>query len=302
MVLALSHAEKILFIAVIVAAVAFFAHTMYRRLAVLLVAQKEDRTDHLPDRILAMLKYGFGQYRLPDELIPGLLHIFIFVGFVTLSIRTTEIAVMGLRSSHYTLYQIPSIGPAVGSVYGWLKDIVVVGVLLGVVGFTWRRLVTKPKRMQGVHHTHAIMILGWIASLMIADMLLEGGYQAWADANGVAIEHAGLGSMVKGLFSPGGGKTMWAAMVWVHTVLVLGFLNYLPFGKHFHVLLAIPNVFLGRMTPNGRLAPILDIEGKFERMDTEPVAIGVNQVEDLTWKQIFDAYTCAECGRCVPYW
>jgi Fe-S oxidoreductase len=300
-VLSFSPAEKGLFIAAVIVAVAFFSWTMYRRLGVLLLARNENRTDRVGERTLAMLKYGFGQHRLPDDLIPGLLHIFIFVGFLTLSIRTMEIAVMGVTSSDYNLYAIPGIGHALGTGYGWLKDIVVAAVLVGVVGFAWRRLVSKPRRMQGLHHAHAILILGWIASLMFADMLLEGGYQAWAAANGVAIEHAGLGSLFTGLFGPESGKATWAAMVWVHTVLVLGFLNYLPFGKHFHVLLAIPNVFFGRMTPNGRLAPILDLEGAFERMDTEPVAIGVSQVEDLSWKQIFDAYACAECGRCVPY-
>ncbi len=299
--LSFSPVEKVLFVLVILAAIGYFARTMYQRLAVLMVAQKEERTDRVGERLSAMLKYGFGQYRMPDELVPGLLHIFIFVGFLTLSIRTTEIAVMGLTSSHYTLYAIPGIGPLLGNAYSWVKDVVVAGVLIGVVGFTWRRLVSKPTRMQGIHHAHAVMILGTIASLMVADMLLEGGYQAWAAANDVPVEHEGLGSIFAGLFGPESGQVTWAAMVWIHTVLVLGFLNYLPFGKHFHVLLAIPNVFFGRLTPNGRVAPILDIEGKFERMDTEPVAIGVNQLEDLTWKQIFDVYACAECGRCVPY-
>ena len=299
--LSFSAAEKALFIAAVIGAVAFFSYTMYRRLGILLLAQKENRADHIPGRILAMLKYGFGQRRMFDELIPGLLHIFIFVGFMTLAIRTTEIAVMGVTSSHYSLYAIPGIGHVIGTAYGWLKDIVVAGVLVGVVGFTWRRLVSKPERMQGIHHMHAVMILGWIAALMFADMLLEGGYQAWAASSGVAIEHAGLGSIFRGWFTPDGGKATWTAMVWVHTVLVLGFLNYLPFGKHFHVLLAIPNVLFKRMTPNGHLVPILDIEGKFERMETEPVPIGVSQVEDLTWKQIFDVYACTECGRCVPF-
>ena len=301
-VLFFSPVVKGLFVAAVIAAVAFFSYTMYRRLGILFLTQKENRLDQLPRRVWSMIKFGFAQYRMPEEIIPGLLHIFIFVGFMALTIRTTEIAVMGVTSSHYNLYAIPVIGPVVGTVYGWLKDIVVVGVLIGLAGFAWRRLVSKPKRMQGIHHLHAVLILCWIASLMIADMFLEGGYQAWAEAVGAKAEHAGfLWHIWKPVFGPTSGLWMWKAMVWIHTGLVLGFLNYLPYGKHFHVLLAIPNVFFGRTTLSGHLAPILDIEGKFERMDTEPVPIGIAKVEDMTWKQVFDVYSCTECGRCVPF-
>jgi len=302
--LSLSTVGIYLFLASIAAGLGIFAYTMYRRLALVFKAQPDSRFDHLPRNFFSMIKYGFVQYRMPMELAPGLFHIFIFVGFLTVSIRTMVIFGMGLSGSYFNLEYIPLVGFILGPLYAVIKDIVVIGILVGCAGFTWRRLVSKPERMQGIVHWEAVLILGWISSLMFADMLLEGGYLAWAHANGQVVHHwaPSLGQIFEPLFDAKSGAIIWKAMVWVHSLLILGFLNYLPFGKHFHVITAIPNVFFGPQETPGRVSPIHDIEGLFEKMEEDPgLAIGVGKVEDLTWKQMMDAYSCTECGRCVTF-
>ncbi|MBZ0272588.1 4Fe-4S dicluster domain-containing protein [bacterium] len=283
----------------IVGALLIFANTMARRIAVMRAAQPDLRFDHIPRNLYLLVKYGLGQGRMPQEKSAGWLHIFIFFGFMVLSVRTLEIFVMGFAGSEANLHNLPAVGGIVGPVYYLLKDIVAVLVVVGCAGFAWRRLVSRPVRMRGVKHAEAVLILAWIASLMFADFFLEAG----AAASG--LRHGGLpalGSVFAGLFGAESGETTFRLMVWAHSLLVLGFLNYLPFGKHFHVITALPNTFVAPQDPPGRVRPILDIEDRLERMEEDPsVALGIGKAEDLTWKQVLDVYSCTECGRCVPF-
>ena len=100
--LSLAPIGKGLFVAGTIAAIVVFAYVMYRRLGLLFLGQFENRFDRLPARFWAMIKYGFGQYKMPQELIPGLLHIFIFVGFMVLTVRTVEIFVMGVTAQVFS--------------------------------------------------------------------------------------------------------------------------------------------------------------------------------------------------------
>ena len=191
--LALSGLWKALFAIAILGLLAVHGIVMYHRIRLMMVGPKENRFDRIKDRIGRLLHYGLGQGRMPDELVPGLLHIFIFGGFMILSIRTLELFVMGFGGYEYTLHHIPAVGGVIGPVYSFIKDILVILVITGCVGFMWRRLVSQPKRMQGLHHWEPVAILFWICGLMVFDMLHEGGYNAVAVANGVAAAAALIG-------------------------------------------------------------------------------------------------------------
>ena len=110
------------------------------------------------------------------------------------------------------------------------------------------------------------------------------------------------GSAVAAILSPMGLSDMGLDIIrhagfWTHSVLVLLFLNLLPHSKHFHVITAIPNVYLQDLDPPGRLVPIEDLEGKVEREET----LGIARIEEFSWKAILDFYTCTECGRCTDF-
>ncbi len=289
-----------LFLAVLLIGLGIFLYVFYYRLQILTLGSADNRFDQLGNRVYAMIKYAFLQYKMPQELSAGLLHIFIFAGFMTLSIRTLIIFGQGFGGSGFSLNAIPAIGYYIGPIYALLKELVVIGVLIGCVGFAWRRLISKPTRMQDIPQAEPVLILCWIAGLMIADMLLEAGLHAVGHHEAGFFTAPSLGWLFSGLMNESSGATMWEAMVWVHSVMILIFLNYLPFGKHFHIITAIPNVFLSNMNPRGRLKPIENLEELFEKMEEEDVSIGYQNVEDYSWKEILDLYTCTECGRCMP--
>ncbi len=288
--------NMILFALMILAGLAIFGYVMYRRFKLMTLGPGENRFDEIPKRIAAAVKFGFGQNRMPREKQAGWLHIFIFGGFMVLSIRTTIIFGMAFGGPEFGLGMIPGVGGVLDVLYGLLKDLVVIGVLVGCVGFAYRRLILKPTRMQNVPQLEPVVILCWISGLMFADMLLEGGLIA-----GTGHGSFSLGKLWAPLFTPETGLKVYKGMVWLHSFMILAFLNYLPFGKHFHVITGIPNVFFLNLKPKGRVAPIEDLEAKFEKMEEDPdLPIGISQFEHMTWKQVNDIYSCTECGRCVP--
>ncbi len=296
----MGNVSTILFLVALVLGLGIFLYVFYYRLQIMLLGGEDNRFDQIAKRIWVTVKFAFGQYRMPQEFSAGILHIMIFAGFMVLSIRTTLIFGMGFGGSEFSLYNIPAIGPIVGPLYGVVKDLVVIGVLIGTMGFSWRRLVSKPLRMQNIPQWEPVLILCWISGLMLADIFLEAGAHAAGVHEKGIFAAPSLGMLFAPLFTAQSGAVIWEAMVWVHSVMILIFLNYLPFGKHFHIITAIPNVFFSNLDPHGRLTPIHNLEEKFEKMEEEEVVIGYQNVEQYSWKEIMDLYTCTECGRCMP--
>jgi Fe-S oxidoreductase len=163
--------------------------------------------------------------------------------------------------------------------------IVLVAVLYGL----WRRLVTHPPRLK--LSVEGALILIWIGALMASDLIGDAALFARVPGSperGAAYVSSALSGIFAGV-DPAVQKTWWQVMFWCHVTLILAFLNYLPFGKHFHVLTALPATFLRRLTPSGA-ADRMEFEGK--------ESFGVGQLEDFSWRRILDMYSCTECGRC----
>ncbi len=283
--------------AMLVLGLAFFAFTMLRRLAPLLALRREDRLDRLGERVRALLAFGFGQKRLvdPEERTAGLLHVLIFAAFIVLALRTISMFGMGFAGADFHLPLLAHDAP-LGRAYLFLKDLVVLGALVGVAGFLWRRLVTKPDRV--TLSTEGVVILLFIAGLMLTDMTFDGGLlldgrtppalDPWAPA-------ASLGALALGGLGLQAGPAVAVAEVslFLHLALILVFLNVLPYGKHFHIITALPNVLFARLEPRAALRK-LDLEA-------EDASFGTATVKDLSWKEAWDTYSCTECGRCQTH-
>jgi Fe-S oxidoreductase len=281
-----------------------FARTMLGRTKILLAGKPETRWDLVGDRIQNLLKIGIGQqkmFRDPSDPSSGWLHAFTFWGFMILGLRTTQLFVQAFVPD----WQLPLIE----ALYGPAKDITVAVVLVAILGFFYRRLVLRPKRIAYSHE--ALLILGFIGMLMVTEFLYEGAHFGGRIAAGdtVAAEHvahAPIGSFLANLFANSGMDPValqWfgEANYWVHLGIVLTFMNLLPLSKHFHVITSLPNVFLSRLEPKGALSFVPDIEKALE----EEKPLGLSQPGDMTWKQVLDLYTCTECGRCevnCPAW
>ena len=246
----------------LLAGLGFFAFTVHRRLAPLAALRPADRTDRRPERLAALLRFGFGQRRLldPEELVPGVLHALLFAAFLVLALRTVTLFGMGFDPA----FHLPALGPesALGRGYLHLKDLVVWAAALAALGFLWRRLVTRPQRL--THSWEGTLVLGFILGLMVTE---------------IAFDRAG------------GASAIGRASYWLHLVLVLAFLCFLPFGKHFHVVTALPNVFLRALPPGSAALRRLDLEA-------ESASFGTATVANLSWKEALDVYSCTECGRC----
>ncbi|HET8733131.1 MAG TPA: 4Fe-4S dicluster domain-containing protein, partial [Anaeromyxobacteraceae bacterium] len=275
-------------------AAAIFAFTMTRRVVPLLALRRDDRTDHAADRLRNLLRFGFGQKRLvdPEERRPGVMHVVIFAAFLVLAIRTITMFGMGFSEG----FHLPLLGPgsALGDVYAFVKDVMVLAALVAVAGFVWRRLVTKPDRV--TLSTEGVVILFFIAGLMLTDLLFDGAEMiarsepgSWAVPSGslgaALLERSGLGA--------GGIHAVGVASFWLHLAIILVFGNVLPYGKHFHIITGLPNVFFARLPPLAALRK-LDLEA-------EDASFGTATVKDLSWKEGWDVYSCTECGRCQTH-
>jgi len=270
----------------------FFAFTMLRRLAPLWAFRKDDRLDQPGERFRALLRFGFGQSRLPTrgEVWPGFLHVLIFAAFLVLGARTVTLFGVGF-SPHFHL---PLLGPGTvtGDAYAFVKDVAVLLALFAALAFIWRRVVTKPDRV--TRSWEGVLILGFIAGLMVTDVLFEGAERLAAGSPwSWGLPAGSLGAVLLSGLDPGVAAAIGTASFWLHLVIVLVFLNFLPFGKHFHVITALPDVYVQRLPPKGALRK-LDLE-------SETPDYGARTVNDLSWKEALDTYSCTECGRCQTY-
>src|SRR5688500_16740729 len=173
-------------------------------------------------------------------------------------------------------------------------------VVLGAIVFAfYRRLVLHPRRLEGdeTEHMDALIILGMIGGLMLT-LLLTGAFQYVADPASVPAAKPVsrlLGSALGAMTSTGTAHVAREVSWWVHAVLILVFLNYLPYSKHLHIATSIPNVYLSNTSGPGQV-------GVMRAMDLEAEGaeqFGASDVEHLTWKNLLDGYSCTECGRCT---
>lgn len=280
----------------IVAGVGVFSVTAWRRWRLMRLGPAEARWDRPGERLRRTLRFAFGQARMPRYRLAGIGHILIFAGFFVLLIRTIILFGRAYDPEFSLLFFHES--SMLGAAYGLVKEIVALGVLVGVGIFIYYRVVVRLRRMSLGFEGLAILLL--IAGLMVSDFVYEGCRLARAGGAAGPVVHAWLpvgSALARWWWSPEGSwwlETGQAGGLWAHSVIVLVFLNVLPYTKHFHILTAIPNVYFQDLGPAGRLRPIEDLEGRVEREET----LGVARITDLHWKSVLDLYSCTECGRC----
>jgi Fe-S oxidoreductase len=230
-----------------------------------------------------------GQRKLLQRLVPGLMHAFIFWGFLVL-VPTIVIAMIGIVDKHSTF---PWLGDQ--GWYALLVDIFCVLVLAGVIAAVYIRKVQRPNRFRGSHLGEADLILAMIATIVIS-LLLWHATRISLNLNEWPKAWSPVSNALSKLFADNQTtRVLERVFVWVHVVTILTFLAYLPRSKHLHIFVAAINVWFGRTRAGGRLEPL-----KFDDPDVpeEELRFGAGQAKDLTWKQVLDTFSCTECGRC----
>ena len=291
----------VLFGLVLLSALALFAYTMSRRIQLLTLGAgaPDDRLDRPWARFMSVLTYGLFQRKMFRDPYAGLYHALIFGGFLVLTVRTLSLVFEGL----FPQAGLPFFPPGFWEGYLLLKDVVLVTTLAGVVLALGRRHVFKKERLDPSFDADLILLL--IGFLMVTDL-------AAGAARFALLEKAGEGTAARAaaaagaiwepltfflskqisLLSSVSLQSLYFGAWWGHLFAILVFGNYLPFAKHFHVITALPNLYFAKLDPAGKMATF-DIE---KAAETE--RFGVSRIEDFSWKQKLDFYTCTECGRC----
>ncbi|HET9104680.1 MAG TPA: (Fe-S)-binding protein [Solirubrobacteraceae bacterium] len=268
---------------------ALFARRVRFLAALLGTAAPVSRRGDTPRRVRNEATIVLGQRKLLQRLGPGLIHAFIFWGFLVLG-PTILIAMIGAVSKHATF---PWLGDQ-----GWfafLADVFAVLVLIGVVSAVYIRKVLRPRRFAGSHMGEADLILALIA-IIATTLLLWHATRIALGLNEWPAGDAPVSNLLSGLFGHDGvTRVLERLFVWAHVLTILGFLAYLPRSKHLHIATAAINVWYGRTGAPGRLEPL-----RFDDPEVaeEDIRFGAGTAADLTWKQMLDTFSCTECGRC----
>jgi Fe-S oxidoreductase len=295
----------LLYIIIPIIGIALFTFIIAQRLQPLIKAAPDNRFDQLGLRLFNMFKYAVAQYKQPRYMLAGVLHIVIFAGFCILSIRSITLVIVGIKSG----YTLPLFDTWIGTIYNVLKDIAATAVLIAVVVAAIRRGVYKPERYKvpekyGKDHTaEAIFVLCMIGGLMVADMFFEGSDLAAHMNKGLETHYflfpltgTWFVTYVLTLCSDSTLQFFHVFAYTVHEVIFFSFLNFLPLGKHFHVITSMFNVLFMKLN-KGSVKPVKWGVSNDQLDDLE--SFGVKQFEDFTWKHVLDFYSCADCGRCA---
>lgn len=279
--------NSIVFIFVFIISISLFFYNVRRLIRYLKLGRAENRTDKPFQRLKRVLIVAFGQTKLLREPIAGLMHFLIFWGFLILFTAIIE----SIGEGFYSKFSFSFLGP-IHSPLIFLQELFALLVVVSIIYALFRRLVLKPKRLDNHSSAEAYFILTMILFIMLSmygqattKMLMN---HSFTSANFISVR-------LVPLFSSFEIETLtifYYVFWWVHIGLVLLFLNYLPYSKHLHVLTSIPNVYFAKLTPKGTLQTV-------NLSDENLTKFGASDVEDFTWKQLLDSYTCTECGRCV---
>jgi Fe-S oxidoreductase len=246
------------------------------------------RADAVGDRVRQEAVVVLGQRKLLQRALPGVMHALIFWGFIVL-FPTIVMAMIAIVDRDATL---PWLGGQ--EWFALLADVFAVLVLVGVGTALWIRKIVRPARFEGSHLGEADLILALISGIVIT-LLLWHAARIALGLNEYDAGAAPVANLLSGLFGDGTvTEVLERVLVWAHVLIILGFLAYLPHSKHLHIISAAVNVYFGRTRARGRLEPL-----QFdEETPEEDMRFGIGTVEDLTWKQMMDSFSCTECGRC----
>ncbi|RMF84920.1 MAG: (Fe-S)-binding protein, partial [Nitrospinota bacterium] len=274
-----------LFFLIVLGVLAYAVYTHYQRWR-LGQGEEENRFDQVGQRIKDLFLQVFGQQRILRDRYPGLMHLFIFSGFLVLFIGTSMIAVQENLSIEY-LY---------GSFYlfySLLLDLFGLLVLVGIGMAVYRRVVLRPERLNNVLDDFTTLSLFFL--VLLTGYLVEGPRIAATElqAHPAWSWWSPLGLLVAKIFSgleEGTLRTMHKVFWWVHMALAFAFIGYFGYSKLSHILFSPLNILLRSSRPRGALKPIRD----FENAET----FGAGTLRDLSWKQLLDSDACTSCGRC----
>ncbi len=306
---------QLIFLVFTIAAIVFFSINVRKISRNINLGRPLDRSDRKAERWLTMLKVAFGQTKMTKRPIAALLHFFVYAGFIIINLEVLEIIIDGLFGTH-RIFASP-----LGGLYNFLIgsfEVLAGLVLFGVIVFYIRRNILKLKRFSGPEMTqwpksdaNYILI---IETLLMAAFLTMNAADHKLQLMGASHYFTAGSFPVSGFLVPLLPDSESALIMiersawWFHIIGILAFLNYLPYSKHFHIILAFPNTYYSNLQPKGEFTDMKSVSNEVKAMldpsfTPEPIPeggkFGAKDIQDLTWKNLMEAYTCTECGRCT---
>lgn len=311
--------QQIFFILCLAAAIFFFVKKISEIRRNINLGRDEDFKDNPSLRWKNVVLLALGQKKMFKRPLPAILHLFVYAGFIIINIEILEILLDGVLGQHRLF------APMLGGLYSFLVgffEVLAATVLIACVIFLIRRNITKVKRLNqaeldGWPKSDANLILITEVVLMSLFLIMNAAdlrLQELQAAHYTATEPFWISSHLTGMFGGMGEggliaieRTCW----WLHIIGVLLFMNYLPYSKHLHIVLAFPNAYYTRLAPQGKMKNMPAIQNEVLYMmqpelapaasdqTAEPQRFGAKDVQDLSWKHLLDAYSCTECGRCT---
>ncbi len=317
----MAYLQQILFLIALSTA----GYLIYRRITLIKktiqLGRSENRTDNPSLRLKTMILIAFGQKKMFDKPIVGLLHFLVYAGFILINIEVLEILIDGLFGTHRVF------APIMGGFYGVVInffELLALGVIVACLVFLVRRNILKIKRLSPAAHAE---MKGWPAidanSILVIEIALMMAFLKMNAADYV-LQTRGVGHFAEvqtGSFL----ISSWLVPLmnsysdtvllfterlswWFHILGIMAFALYVTYSKHLHIALAFPNTYFADLKPRGEMTnmPAVTKEVKImlgmEQPDATPAEVGrfgAKDVKDLSWKNLMDAYSCTECGRCT---
>lgn len=308
--------KQIIFALSLLLTLGIFAFTVNRLVGFFKLTRNNFPIKNWGKRFRIMMNVAFGQTKIFRAPVIGLLHALVFWGFCVILIGSIEMVIDGLSGTERALQFL---GVFYNIIMG-TGDVFALIVAIAILVFLSRRLFFHIRRFEGIEmkkstHIDANIALSMIFLLMVSLLGMNTFYVATQTVTGEHI--AGVfpvSAQFASLFlntSAGTLHGLHEVCWWVHILLIFIFANMLPYSKHFHVFMSVPNVFLSRLDPLGKLTNMDSITREVKLMmnpetayaaapaDAPAERFGIKDIEDVSWKNYFDSLSCTQCGRCT---
>lgn len=315
---------QVAFVILLAAAVWLFAKKIKEIRRNIFLGRDEDLSDNPSMRWRNVLLLAFGQKKMFKKPLVAILHFIIYAGFIIINIEVLEILLDGILGTHRLFYNENT-----AALYRFMINVfelLAVGVIAVCVIFLARRNVIKLKRfiskeLNGWPRSDAnyilvteIVLMSLFLTMNATDRALQLKAAVHYPDTGAFIVSGGLANLFSGM-SEGGLMAIERSAWWLHIIGILAFLNYLPYSKHLHIMLAFPNAYYARLNAPGKMGNMENVQNEVKYMmqpelappsngEAQPqnpllTAFGAKDVFDLSWRNLLDAYSCTECGRCT---